>query len=234
MKQLLTAAALLLTSHLSYAQDELSGAWKLKGAGEPQTVRIIEDGYFMQTVFDQAGKKFISTLGGTIDADQQALKETIEFNTADKDNIGTTKNCTYVLKENKQLAITCEGKTEQWERIDDGKTDLAGTWRITGRENNGQMTTMRPGARKTLKILSGTRFQWAAINPETKEFFGTGGGTYTFENGKYTETITFFSRDNTRVGMSLSFDGKVDGNKWHHSGKSSKGDPISEIWSRIE
>lgn len=234
MKQLFAAAALLLTTHLSSAQDELSGAWKLQGTGEPQTVRIIEDGYFMQTVFDQAGKQFVSTLGGTIEADQQALKETIEFNSADKNNIGTARNCTYMLKDNKQLSITCDGKTEQWERIDDGRADLAGTWRITARENNGKMDPMRPGPRKTLKILSGTRFQWAAINPETKEFFGTGGGTYTFENGKYTETITFFSRDNSRVGMSLSFDGKVNGKSWHHSGKSSKGDPISEIWSRIE
>ena len=42
-----------------------------------------------------------------------------------------------------------------------------------------------PRARKTLKVLTGTKFQWAAINAETKEFFGTGGGSYTFVNGKY-------------------------------------------------
>jgi len=88
------------------------------------------------------------------------------------------------------------------------------------------------GPRKTLKILSGTRFQWAAINPETKQFSGTGGGTYTFENGKYTENIEFFSRDNSRVGASLTFDGEVSGDKWKHSGNSSTGNPIAEIWTR--
>lgn len=80
--------------------------------------------------------------------------------------------------------------------------------------------------------MSGTRFQWAAINPETKEFFGTGGGTYTFVNGKYTENIEFFSRDNSRVGASLSFKGEVKDGQWHHSGNSSTGNPIYEIWSR--
>lgn len=232
MKQLFVAA-LLLASHFTFAQTDLSGAWKLQSTNEPQTIRVIQDGYFMQTVFDQAGKQFVSTYGGTIKADGNGLMETVEFNSTDKSNVGTQQKNTFTLNGNK-LSVTSNGKVETWERIDEGKADLAGTWRITGRENNGQMTQIPLTARKTLKILSGTRFQWAAINPETREFFGTGGGTYTFKDGVYTESISFFSRDNTRVGMSLSFNGKVDGKTWHHSGKSSKGDPISEIWSRIE
>ena len=88
------------------------------------------------------------------------------------------------------------------------------------------------GTRKTIKILSSTRFQWAAIDPGTKQFMGTGGGTYSFENGKYTENIEFFSRDSSRVGQSLTFDGKLENGEWHHSGFSSRGDAIYEVWSR--
>jgi hypothetical protein len=91
----------------------------------------------------------------------------------------------------------------------------------------------RTGTRKTLKILSGTRFQWAAIDPGTKEFFGTGGGTYQFANGKYMEHIEFFSKDNNRIGATLAFDGKLENGDWHHSGLSSKGEKIYEIWSRV-
>ncbi len=112
------------------------------------------------------------------------------------------------------------------------KEDYTATGASPVVNRDGKMNEMKPGPRKTLKILSGTRFQWAAINTDTKEFFGTGGGTYTFKDGKYTENIEFFSRDNSRVGASLSFDGKVDGKRWHHSGKSSKGDPIAEVWTR--
>jgi hypothetical protein len=130
------------------------------------------------------------------------------------------------------MLLTRDGKKELWKRIDEGKGGLSGNWRITSRDQNGQMVAMTPGARKTIKLLSDTRFQWAAINTETGEFFGTGGGKYTFKDGKYTEMIEFFSRDSSRVGMSLTFDATLTGNEWLHSGKSSKGDPVKEIWSR--
>ena len=73
-----------------------------------------------------------------------------------------------------------------------------------------------------MKILSGTRFQWIAYNVDTKEFFGTGGGTYTTVDGKYTENIEFFSRDATRVGASLTFDYSLPDGEWRHQGSSSK------------
>ena len=66
---------------------------------------------------------------------------------------------------------------------------------------------------------------------ETKEFSGTGGGTFTAKDGKYKEEIEFFSRDDSRVGMSLEFDFEVKDVDWYHSGLSSKGDPISEVWT---
>jgi hypothetical protein len=99
---------------------------------------------------------------------------------------------------------------------------------------DGQLSKMTPGARRTMKILSGTRFQWIAYNTETKEFSGTGGGTYTTVNGKYTENIEFFSRDNSRVGASLTFDFSLEDGAWRHSGRSSKGDPINEVWTKRE
>jgi hypothetical protein len=97
---------------------------------------------------------------------------------------------------------------------------------------DGSIQPIQKSPRKTLKILSSTRFQWMAINTETKEFFGTGGGTYTFKDGKYTENIEFFSRDSSRVGASLSFDGSVNNNVWTHKGLSSRGEAIHEEWSR--
>ena len=51
------------------------------------------------------------------------------------------------------------------------------------------------------------------------------------KNGTYTEQIEFFSRDNSRVGAKLNFQYEIIENEWHHSGMSSKGAPIYEIWS---
>jgi hypothetical protein len=225
---------LLLPGVFTVQAQQLNGCWQLQaGTDQPQTTRIIEDDYFMETVYDIAGKKFINTHGGIIKVQNKQVKETIEFNTADKNTVGSAQEYPFVIKKD-VLTITRNGKAETWKRLDDGKGALAGNWRITEREQEGKMHPIPESPRKTLKILSGNHFQWAAINTATKEFFGTGGGTYTFENGKYTETIAFFSRDNSRVGVSLSFDGTVNGDRWHHSGLSSKGDKISEIWSRYK
>ena len=230
MKKIFSLACFLCFAFTGFAQ--IDGAWRLSGNGTVEVTTIIADNYFMQTTFDKTNKLFVNTLGGTITAGNDGkLHVTIEFNTEDSSMVGQSHVLDYKL-DNNVLTIQIDGSDKTWNRIDDGKGGLSGNWRITEREQNGKMNAMRPGPRKTLKILSGTRFQWAAINTETKEFFGTGGGTYTFNNGKYTENIEFFSRDSSRVGASLSFDGKVEDKKWHHSGKSSKGDPIAEIWTR--
>ena len=89
--------------------------------------------------------------------------------------------------------------------------------------------------RKTMKFLLDGYFQWIAFNTETFQFFGTGGGYYTAEIGKYIEHIEYFSRDNSRVGAILPFNYSLKESDWHHQGFSSKGDPIHEIWStRVE
>ena len=97
------------------------------------------------------------------------------------------------------------------------------------RNGNRQMRSI-DGTRKTMKLLSGKRFQWIAYNTESKKFMGTGGGTYTTKNGVYSENIEFFSRDNSKSGIELEFEYEIIDNEWNHKGFSSKGDPLHEIW----
>ncbi|HKZ67616.1 MAG TPA: hypothetical protein VJ111_14720 [Chitinophagaceae bacterium] len=211
-------------------QQLLTGAWHLRHA-TIEEVLIFQDGYFSHTVFDKSNKKFISSYGGVYKPGANALQLNIEFDTRTKEDVGKEKTVAYAIAEN-LLATDITGMQQKWTRLDNGKDNLAGVWRITGRMVDGKINQMQRGDRKTLKLLSGTRFQWMAINPATKEFFGTGGGTYTFTNGKYTENIEFFSRDSTRIGASLTFDGSVKDGVWNHSGKSSKGDPLNELWTK--
>jgi hypothetical protein len=211
-------------------QQPLTGAWHLQHA-TIEEVLIFQDGYFSHTVFDRANKKFISSYGGIYKPGAITVQLVTEFDTREKDNVGKEKMIAYAIA-GKELTTDITGFQQKWVRLDEGKDNLAGVWRITGRMADGKMNQMQRGDRKTLKLLSGTRFQWMAINPASKEFFGTGGGTYSFANGKYTEYIEFFSRDSTRVGASLSFDGSVKDGVWNHSGKSSKGDALNELWTK--
>jgi hypothetical protein len=131
---------------------------------------------------------------------------------------------------------TYQGAKKEWKQLDNGQPGaLYGAYFFSGRMgDDGQISSYTPGARRTLKILSGTRFQWVAYNMETKQFSGTGGGSYTTTDGKYTENIEFFSRDNSRVGASLAFNYELIDGKWHHSGKNSRGEDLYEVWSRAQ
>ena len=211
-------------------QTHLTGAWNAKGGDIDHTL-VFQDGYFSYCIFDKANKKFIRTWGGTFSEAGGQVHANIEFDNESKDNVGGHKHFAATVSNN-SLKFDAGAGVNSWTRIDDGKTNLAGNWRITGRMREGSMQPIDKSARKTMKILSSTRFQWVAINSETKEFFGTGGGTYTFSNGKYIENIEFFSRDSSRVGASLSFNGNVANKIWTHKGLSSRGEPIHEEWTR--
>jgi hypothetical protein len=218
-------------SLMSFAQNNLEGAWNLK-QGNNTIVLLFKDGYFTSTEY--SSNTFINSWGGPFSINGNSISVKKEFDTQNKEETGTIKQLTYSEKDGK-LTIKKEDHPSLYTRLDNGNAPLAGVWKITGREQDGKLIEIhQTGARKTLKMLTGGRFQWFAINPETKQFSGTGGGTYTFENGKYTENILFFSRDSSRIGAKLVFDGKLEDDKWHHSGLSSKGDKIYEVWGKVK
>ena len=219
--------------------QSLEGAWKLINQnGKPVTdqefIKIYQDDYFAFGIRKISDNHFIGAGGGPYSSSEGKLVETLDFFTLDSLQVGTTTTFKLEWTQTK-LVLTANTKkgmlVETWERISDSKDALAGNWVITGRKREGEMSRSAPGARRTVKILSGGRFQWIAFNSETKEFSGTGGGTYSAVDGKYVENITFFSRDDSRVGASLGFDFQVIDGEWHHSGMSSTGSPISEIWT---
>ena len=231
MKTLISSSLLVLFAFPVTSQPSLpDGAWHLR-EGKTNTVLLFQDGYFTSSVYTD--DVFVNTWGGPFNIKNNTLSVKLEFDANESEQTGTTREFPISLKGD-ILTLNKNGSAKVFKRTDNGKAPLAGVWKITGREQEGKLTDIhQTGPRKTLKMLTGKRFQWFAINPETKEFSGTGGGTYTFENGKYTENILFFSRDNSRVGASLAFDGKIVDGKWHHSGLSSKGDKIYEVWGKV-
>ena len=216
---------------VSILATAFNGAWQLQGEANNE-VAIFSNGYFMTTSYDKTSKKLIRTLGGTYNVNSNELHLKQEFNSEDKDQIG--EPITLGIKiEGDMLTVDYGSEQQRWKKLDNGTGALAGVWRSGGRMQDGKVSFSPLAARKTFKILSGSRFQWTAMNTDTKEHLGTGGGSYSFTNGKYTENIEFFSRDSSRVGMSLSFDGKVQDNNWFHSGLNSKGVQMNEIWGKV-
>ena len=237
--RLLPFFLLLLSSFSLQAQSpatQLLGAWEstfMDGEGRRSKLTMtIVDGFMVMTAYNADSGEFIATLGGRWRADWDHFSITYEFDSSDSTQVGGVATMPYELTGS--MLVFNEDKF--WTRVDDSTPGaLAGAWEIIGRKRNGIMqdlTSRRIGPRKTMKILSGKRFQWIAFNTETKRFSATGGGSYTTnEKGLYIEKIEFFSRDPARAGQQLSFDFKFVNGDWVHRGVSTKGDPVYEVWS---
>lgn len=225
----------LLTSTL--AAQSLVGAWKYQETAESGQIMdvtvILTEGYQVATWYDAETGAFVKTNGGMWSKEGYTVTERIEFDSENNERVGS--EISFDVEWDGADKMRIMGRDTWLTRIDAGAPGaLAGAWLMSGRKRNGEgdiqsRDTSLP--RKTMKILSGTRFQWIAYDTETREFKGTGGGNYTTIDGRYTENIAFFSRDDSRVGASLPFNYELVDGAWHHSGKSSKGAPIYEVWS---
>ncbi len=215
---------------------ELLGAWEstfTDGEGRvSQLTMTVADGFMVMTAYNKKSGEFIATLGGRWRADWDNFSITYEFDSSDSTKVGSVTTMPYELVAGKLIF----NGDKIWDRTDAmAPGALPGAWEIVGRKRDGKMQDLserRNSPRKTMKILSGSRFQWIAFDIAKKQFRATGGGAYTTdENGMYIEKIEFFSRDPERSGSQLSFDYKLANGDWVHRGVSSKGKPLHEIWS---
>lgn len=216
-----------------YAQNVI-GAWESYHNSEKgeklRSVVIFSDGYQAITTYDFITGKFMNTNGGAWRLKGDTMTEKVKFDSNNPERAGTEVSFKVHITDS-VLEIVDHGI--KFKRIDYGEPgELKGSWLMSGRIVDGKTQQRDINIpRKTMKILSGTRFQWIAYNTETKQFMGTGGGTYTTIDGVYTENIEFFSRDDSKAGVSLKFDYSLIDGKWNHTGFSSKGEPLNEIWS---
>ncbi len=206
---------ILLLNHLLLGQ-----AFSFNSLQNGQLIKhriLMDDNYIVETQFRSNPNQFVKTIGGFYQKNGKDLIVNLEFNSNfSKDSLKT-------------VSIS---ESNRWEKISGVTLPLQGKWLMSGRvkgKTERRRDTNQP--RKTMKILVDGYFQWIAFNTNTFSFMGTGGGSYTAENGIYKEKIDYFSRDNKKVGISLSFSYLKKGQDWYHKGFSSKGDPMHEIWA---
>lgn len=187
--------------------------------------------YMIHTIYEKDPARFIKTTGGFYEIAGAELNVKLEFNSNHEADGVTSLNIPFAI-EGDQLILGTNPKLV-FNHFEPTAQDLDGQWLFatrgpdTGQERRGESNT-----RKTLKYLQDNRFQWIAYDTEGMQFKGTGGGSYSAEDGAYIEKIEFFSRDDSRVGAELKFDYELKDGDWHHTGKNSKGEPMYEIWAR--
>lgn len=234
IRSITVISMLILISLYSYAQTPI-GAWERyyddENGNSIRSVVIFSEKFQSIAMYNAKSGEFIYSNGGTWELNDNMITEKVEFDTANSERVGDI--VTFEVKITND-SLSLPDANWNFSKIDNGTPgELSGAWLMSGRYRNGvKQTRSTDRPRKTMKILSGKRFQWIAFDTDKKEFKGTGGGTYTTIDGKYSEKIEFFSRDKSRVGMDLEFNYNIDDGNWIHKGKTSKGDPLHEIWEK--
>ena len=212
MKKTIINLTLIIFTITTYSQDDVYSY------SENDIINriIIDKNYFVMTSYKVDTNEFVKTIGGFYSENGNKLNVDLEFNSNYK---------------NDSISKIEIEKKANWKKISLKENDLQGKWLMVGRVRNGneqRRNLNRP--RKTMKFLINGYFQWIAFNTETFQFSGSGGGKYITEDGKYIENIEYFSRDDSKVGLTLEFDYDVVNREWNHKGFSSQGDPLHEIW----
>lgn len=231
LKLLVTALYLFVAANLT-AQIP-PGIYLAEERVDQQTVQhklTISETYFIHNEYQQDPAKFIRTSGGFYTISDNSINVQFEFNSDYESNGKTEEDINFKLEGNK---LILGDPSLTYSRLNGNDHELDGFWLFATRgPDTGQDRRGDENPRKTLKVLLDGTFQWIAYNTESFKFFGSGGGSYTADDGTYTEFIEFFSRDDSRVGAELQFSYDLDGDDWHHTGKNSRGEPLYEIWSK--
>jgi len=217
MKKIFLLSILNILYSCSQLENTASSVFELDKTDETIERLIIDSEYLLVTEFNKTSGAFVKTYGGYYEIVGDSYQVSLEFNSDfEKDSI-------------QSIELT---KDNNWRNISKPKSMLQGKWVMSGRYNNGEFRTRDTNLpRKTMKVLIDGFFQWIAFNTETFRFSGSGGGEYEAVDGKYIEKIQYFSRDDSRVGAELDFNYEVKEGDWYHSGLSSKGNPINEVWT---
>jgi hypothetical protein len=119
-------------------------------------------------------------------------------------------------------------------RAEEPKNQLLGTWKLVSAKYGGKDYKFPDGS-TTVKHVTPTQFMWATYDADGS-VTRTAGGTYTLKGDAYEETSLY----GVNAGLGLKKDNvhtfrwKIDGNKWHHTGKLAAGLTIEEVWERDE
>lgn len=223
--QYFTFMTVFFFSFTLFAQSELGEGVYACANDDTHQLLILVDGYASLTVYQD--EHYISATGGPYNVESNQIVVDVEFDDQNPESVGSTR--TYSFTASPEGFIDQAGNN--WIPQEKIKTELDGAWTIKGRYSDGEYHEIEhTGSRKTMKLLKDGHFQWIAMHPGEQQMYGTGGGVYTVEDDTYTEHILFFSRDDARVGATLEFTGKIIDGDWHHSGVSSRGEPLHEVW----
>jgi hypothetical protein len=143
-----------------------------------------------------------------------------------------TSRCLALVLVATVTAATARADEPKGEAKADNK--LVGTWRLVSAKYGGNEFKFPEGT-TMLKHVTPAQFMWATYDKDGT-LTRAAGGSYTLKGEEYAETPEYGLGGDFEVikGKTHTFKWKVEGNKWHHTGKLAGGLEIDEVWERVE
>jgi len=219
--------------------------------------------HFTWIHYDKSRDKLLGTGGGTYALEAPLYTENIKFfYPSGSSELGQSIPFNIELKNDQwrhtgySKIIEFNGETgepvvadsaiidELWQRVetkseDDSNGKLIGTWNlISYKEPFDLIWRKYPDFVGYIKVITSTHFAWTKYNREGDEIIAIGGGTYSINNGHYTETINYHYPPRPEViEINAEFDWKLENHTWYHFGEIEDGNQIDfvrEIWTRYD
>jgi hypothetical protein len=117
----------------------------------------------------------------------------------------------------------------------DLRAKLIGTWRSVSAKYDGQEHEP-PENVVTYKHVTPTGFVWLSYEKDSGKIFRAGGGKYTLKGDSYAERVEYGAGDDFDAVKNAehTFNCKIEGDRWFHTGKLAGGTTIEEVWERVK
>jgi len=238
----LCLSLVLCLNVLPVVAQTLNGGWRLVEVNDKpvkhEVTKLYSNSYFTYSAYDKNTGEFIEARGGLYALDHLSYKEHLEIDSKEPKHSGSTVDYKASLEDDTFIITNLKtGEQERWLKFDEADNyKVAFCWRIHKKKDEGDATwrTIEYAPRKTLKMMTNSRYQVLALNSKTGQFVGSSGGNWTGSGDTYIENIEFFSKDQSNVGRSLKFNRTFEDGLWLHSGKTTKGELMLEKWHRYK
>ena len=164
-------SAFLMLSFTVPPKGTEDGAWEITSFivgdynhSNATGILVMENNYYSWAVYTKESHEFIGTGGGTYKKGGNTAEFNVLFHTLAPEMVG--KRIIFARRggDSKWILESTQGirfeLKKMKEKIDES---LEGTWRVTERDQNGEMVAMPDSARRSFKFLSKSRFQWGRL-----------------------------------------------------------------------
>ncbi len=208
------AAIATLATGPGWSPDPLIGAWSGQDSRDGRAIEVVvifTAAHQVAVWFDPVDGEVVHTNGGLWSRSGTRVTEIVEFDSDNPGRVGSSVSFDVDLSDT-ELSIV--GSDMRLTRVDGGDQGrLEGAWLLFERLEAGRWIASESSLR-TVRLMSGERFQQVVYDPESGRLVSTLGGTYVTGRDELVETVEFRRSPPNAGGPQVRYSLRQDAGNW--------------------